>query len=200
MSPPAEALLRYRDPRFQVQAVKLLPTQYLAVDDGTALVTVLGSCVAACLRDPLLGIGGMNHFMLPDASGGDGARDGAPARYGSYAMELLINDLLKRGASRQRLEAKVFGGANVLKGFASNPVGSRNAEFVGDYLRAERIPVVASDLRGIHPRKVWFFPDSGRVVVQRLPHAHGAEVVAAETAVRARLSGGPASGGVELFA
>ncbi|MCD9034014.1 chemoreceptor glutamine deamidase CheD [Luteimonas sp. Y-2-2-4F] len=197
MSLPAEDVLRYRDPRFQVQAAKLLPTQYLAVNDGTALVTVLGSCVAACLRDPLLRIGGMNHFMLPD--GGDGARDGAPARYGSHAMELLINDLLKRGASRQRLEAKVFGGANVLKGFTSNPVGSRNAQFVGDYLQAERIPVVASDLRGIHPRKVWFFPDSGRVVVQRLPHAHGAEVVAAETAVRARLSGTPASGGVELF-
>ncbi|PJJ99357.1 chemotaxis protein CheD [Lysobacteraceae bacterium NML91-0213] len=195
MSVAAEDVLRYRDARFQVQAAKLLPTQYLVVDDGTALVTVLGSCVAACLRDPLLGIGGMNHFMLPDGS----ADDGAPARYGSHAMELLINDLLKRGANRRRLEAKVFGGANVLRGFTSNPVGSRNADFVGTYLAAEHIPVVASDLRGIHPRKVWFFPDSGRVMVQRLPHAHEAEVAATETAVRARLSGSPASGGVELF-
>ncbi|QCO67661.1 chemoreceptor glutamine deamidase CheD [Luteimonas yindakuii] len=195
MSVAAEDVLRYRDARFQVQAAKLLPTQYLVVDDGTALVTVLGSCVAACLRDPLLGIGGMNHFMLPDGS----ADDGAPARYGSHAMELLINDLLKRGANRRRLEAKVFGGANVLRGFTSNPVGTRNADFVATYLGAERIPVIASDLRGIHPRKVWFFPDTGRVMVQRLPHAHEAEVAATETAVRARLSGTPTSGGVELF-
>ncbi|WP_058834680.1 chemoreceptor glutamine deamidase CheD [Luteimonas abyssi] len=195
MSLPAEDVLRYRDSRFQVSAAKLLPTQYLVVDDGTALVTVLGSCVAACLRDPVLRIGGMNHFMLPEGV----ADDGAPARYGSHAMELLINDLLKRGANRRRIEAKVFGGANVLRGFTSNPVGSRNAAFVSQYLDAERIPVMASDLRGIHPRKVWFFPDTGRVMVQRLPHAHDAEVAAAETAVRARLSGSPSSGGVELF-
>lgn len=188
-------VLRYRDAHFKVAAAKLLPTQYLVVDDGTALVTVLGSCIAACVRDPLLRLGGMNHFMLPDGNIGDGA----PARYGSYAMEMLINELLKRGASRRRLEAKVFGGANVLKGFTSNPVGTRNAEFVLAYLKAEQIPVVAEDLKGIHPRKVWFFPDTGRVMVNRLPHAHEAEVVAAETAVRARLSKTPVSGGVELF-
>lgn len=188
-------VLRYRDPHFKVPAAKLLPTQYLVVDDDTALVTVLGSCVAACVRDPLLRLGGMNHFMLPEGHVGDGA----PARYGSYAMELLINELLKRGANRRRLEAKVFGGANVLKGFTSNPVGTRNAEFVRAYLAAEQIPVVAEDLCGIHPRKVWFFPQTGRVMVNRLPHAHEAEVLAAETAVRARLSRTPVSGGVELF-
>nr|WP_295376043.1 chemoreceptor glutamine deamidase CheD [Pseudoxanthomonas sp.] len=188
-------VLRYHDARFQTPAAKLLPTQYLVVDDDTALVTVLGSCVAACIRDPLLKLGGMNHFLLPDGQAGDGA----PSRYGSFAMELLINDLLKRGASRSRLEAKVFGGANVLKGFTSNPVGTRNAEFVRRYLDTERIPVVAEDLCGIHPRKVWFFAATGRVVVQRLPHAHDAEVVAAESAARARLSRTPVSGGVELF-
>lgn len=198
MSRPAQCadeVLRYRDAQFKVPAAKLLPTQYLVVDDGTALVTVLGSCVAACIRDPLLQLGGMNHFMLPEGNIGDGA----PARYGSYAMELLINELLKRGASRRRLEAKVFGGANVLRGFTSNPVGTRNAEFVLAYLAAEQIPVVAEDLRGIHPRKVWFFPQTGRVMVNRLPHVHEAEVLAAESAVRARLSSTPVSGGVELF-
>ncbi len=189
------SVMRYYDARFKSHAAKLLPTQSLVVDDDTALVTVLGSCVAACIRDPLLKIGGMNHFLLPDGNVGDGT----PARYGSYAMELLINDLLKRGAARSRLEAKVFGGANVLKGFTSNPVGTRNAEFVRQYLRTERIPVSAEDLCGIHPRKVWFFPGSGRVVVQRLPHAHDAEVAAAESAVRARLSKAPVTGGVELF-
>lgn len=190
-----DSVLRYHDARFQTPAAKLLPTQYLVVDSDMALVTVLGSCVAACVRDPLLKLGGMNHFLLPDGQVGDGA----PARYGSFAMELLINDLLKRGAARNRLEAKVFGGANVLKGFTSNPVGTRNAEFVRQYLDAERIPVTAEDLRGIHPRKVWFFPRTGRVVVQRLPHAHDAEVLAAESAIRARLSKAPVTGGVELF-
>ena len=190
-----DSVLRYHDARFQTAAAKLLPTQYLVVDSDMALVTVLGSCVAACVRDPLLKLGGMNHFLLPDGQVGDSA----PARYGSFAMELLINDLLKRGAARNRLEAKVFGGANVLKGFTSNPVGTRNAEFVRQYLDAERIPVTAEDLRGIHPRKVWFFPRTGRVVVQRLPHAHEAEVVATESAVRARLSKAPVTGGVELF-
>ncbi len=189
------SVLRYHDTRFNTPAAKLLPTQYLVVDDDTTLVTLLGSCIAACIRDPLLKIGGMNHFLLPDGNTGDGA----PARYGSYAMEVLINDLLKRGAARNRLEAKVFGGANVLKGFTSNPVGTRNAEFVRSYLQAERIPVLAEDLCGIHPRKVFFFPSTGRVVVQRLPHAHDAEVLAAETAARARLSRTPVSGGVELF-
>ena len=193
----ADGVMRYRDARFQVNAAKLLPTQYLVVSDDTALMTLLGSCVAACIRDPLLKIGGMNHFLLPD---GDGS-DGAPSRYGSYAMELLINDLLKRGANRGRLEAKVFGGANVLKGFTANPVGTRNSQFVRDYLAAEHIPIVAEDLLGIHPRKVWFFPQTGKVIVQKLPHAHEAEaeVAAAESAVRARLSKAPVSGGVELF-
>jgi chemotaxis protein CheD len=157
-------VMRYQDARFQTIAAKLLPTQYLVVDDTTALTTTLGSCVAACLRDPV-----------------------------------LINDMLKRGAHRKRIEAKVFGGANVLKGFTSNPVGTRNAEFVRQYLQAEHIPIIAEDLCGIHPRKIWFFADTGRVVVQRLPHAHEAEVAATESAVRARLSKAPVTGGVELF-
>ena len=195
LSGASDEVMRYQDARFKTEAARLLPTQYLVVDTDIALVTVLGSCVAACIRDPVLRIGGMNHFMLPDGQVGDGA----PARYGSYAMELLINDLLKRGAHRSRLEAKVFGGANVLKGFSHNPVGTRNSEFVRGYLKAERISVVAEDLLDIHPRKVWFFPYSGRVVVQRLPHAHGAEVVAIEAAVHKRLSNQPVAGAVELF-
>ena len=168
---------------------------FITSDPNVVLSTILGSCVAMCLRDPQIGVGGMNHFLLPEGNVGDGA----PARYGSYAMELLINDLLKRGAHRKRLEAKVFGGANVLKGFTSNPVGTRNAEFVRQYLQAEHIPIIAEDLCGIHPRKIWFFADSGRVVVNRLPHAHEAEVAATESAVRARLSKAPVTGGVELF-
>lgn len=189
------APLFYYDSVIGSDAAKLLPAEYYATDQDMALVTVLGSCVAACLRDPGLGLGGMNHFMLPD---GD-ASQGEPARYGSHAMELLINALLKQGARRERLEAKVFGGGNVLKGFVSQPVGTRNAQFVRDYLQAERIPVLAEDLGGIHPRKVCFFPVTGRVLVKRLPHAHDAQVRAEETAYVERLRATPVAGEVELF-
>lgn len=187
--------LLYHDPQLGTDVVKILPAEYFCTDNDLALMTVLGSCVAACLRDPLLRLGGMNHFMLPDGE----VTDGVPARYGSHAMELLINELIKRGARRERLEAKVFGGGNVLKGFTSQPVGTRNAEFVVDYLDREKIQVVAKDLGGIHPRKVCYFPTSGRVLVKRLPHAHEDAVAAEEMAYKDRLKQTPVTGTVELF-
>lgn len=186
---------RYHDSHFGTAAVKLLPADLYVTHDDVAVVTILGSCVSACMRDPVAGVGGMNHFMLPE-NRGDG---GVSARYGSHAMELLINALFKAGARRERLEAKVVGGGNVLKGFTANPVGTRNGEFVLDYLRIEKIPVVAQDLYGIHPRKVWYFPMSGRMVVQRLPHARDAEVARDEIAYQNRISRQSRGGGVELF-
>ena len=188
-------MVHYIDPQLQRRAVKLMPADYYIGDDEVAIVTVLGSCVAACMRDPVLGIGGMNHFMLPD---GD-ADGGSGARYGSYAMELLINGLLKRGARRERLEAKVFGGGNVLQGFTANPVGTRNSEFVLAYLEAEHIPVLAQDLQGIHPRKVCYFPGSGSALVKRLPHAHDEALVKEESLYKRTLTKAPPRGGVELF-
>jgi len=185
----------YFDSQFGTRAIKLLPADLVVSSDDIAIVTVLGSCVSACLRDATAGVGGMNHFMLPASQG----IDGVPARYGSHAMELLINALLKAGARRERLEAKVFGGGNVLKGFTSNPVGTRNGQFVVDYLRTEGINLLAKDLYGIHPRKVWFFPLSGRVVVQRLPHAHDEAVAREESAYSARISTQPSGGSIELF-
>ena len=192
---PSAGLSRYHDNRFNTQAIILLPADWVvSAEDDVAIVTVLGSCVSACLRDPVAGIGGMNHFMLPDNSSGD-----VSARYGTHAMELLINSMLKAGAHRDNIEAKVFGGGNVLKGFTTNPVGTRNAQFVLHYLRVEGIAVHGKDLYGIHPRKVWFFPVSGRVVVQRLPHAHDTAVVREEIAYRERLAEQPRSGDIELF-
>lgn len=187
--------MRYFDTVLRVQAAKLLPADCFATDQDVALVTVLGSCVAACLHDPVARVGGMNHFMLPDIDPGEGAS----ARYGAHAMELLINELLKLGARRGNLEAKLFGGGNVLKSFTSNQVGTRNAQFALDYLRAEGIPVVAQDLGGIHPRKVAFFPLSGRAFVRQLPHVHDEQVVAEEQAYRQRLLTTPIMGSVELF-
>lgn len=183
----------YFDSALQTRAIKLLPADYLVTGQPVPLVTLLGSCVAACVYDTAVQLGGMNHFMLPDGTPGD-----VCARYGAHAMELVINDLLKLGARRSRLQAKVFGGGNVLRGFA-DPIGTRNAEFVLDYLDAERIPIVAQDLGDIFPRKICFFAQSGRALVRRLPATREREVADVELAYRSRLSGAPASGGVELF-
>ena len=127
-------------------------------------MTTLGSCIATCPWDRQAKIGGMNHFMLPDNGGG--ASDSG--RYGSYAMELLINEMLKMGASRLTLEAKVFGGGAVISGMNTINVGERNTAFVMEYLKTERIPVVSKDVLEIYPRKVCFFPHSGKAMVKRL--------------------------------
>ena len=129
---------------------------YVSTDDNEVLSTVLGSCVAACIRDPFLRIGGMNHFLLPEG----GAQDGIAMRYGVHAMECLINALLSRGATRGRLEAKLFGGANVMASLAG--VGWRNADFAERFLELEGISVVGGDLRGTAPRRVQFWPTTGR--------------------------------------
>lgn len=186
----------YWDGQFQRPAVKILPGEYYVSHDDILIVTVLGSCVSACLRDPVAGVGGMNHFMLPDTE--CDARDIGIARYGSYAMELLINDLLKMGAARKRLEAKVFGGGNVLNAASETHVGVRNAEFVLKYLANEGVPVLAEDLGERQPRKLFFFPLSGRVLVKRLPAMTRDESLMREVDYRARLSAPPA-GDIELF-
>jgi len=195
----AEAQRRYFDSGFKREATKLLPGEFFVTDRDGLIVTVLGSCVAACIRDPQAGIGGMNHFMLPsgDAKGDD--QGGLPARYGVHAMELLINGLLKRGANRRRLEAKVFGGGNVLRSFAIADVGKRNAWFVRDFLAREEIGVVAEDLEGTWPRKVYYFPKTGRVLVKRLKELHNYTIVSRETAYNRRLVETPLDGGLELF-
>lgn len=186
----------YYDGQIDAHCLKLLPAEYRASDQDVAIVTLLGSCVAACLYDPLLGAGGMNHFMLPD---GDGQAGSGSARYGAHAMELLINDILKLGGRRQHLVAKVFGGGNVLAGFNRDPVGTRNSRFIMEYLQAERIQVAAQDLGDIHARKVCFFPRTGRTLVKHLPPTRQDEVVREERIYRHNLVKAPASGGVELF-
>lgn len=192
---PGEASFFFYDAHFKVDAVKILPGEYFVHDQDMALMTTLGSCIAACLWDRERRIGGLNHFMLPDAGG---AADGG--RYGSYAMELLINELLKRGASRLSMEAKVFGGGAVINGMNSINVGERNTRFVLDYLKTERIPVVSKDVMDVYPRKVCFFPASGKAMVKRLASANTDALAAQERA--AATSAQPvasAGGSVDLF-
>jgi chemotaxis protein CheD len=187
----------YYDGAHGKHAVKILPGEYYVTDRDMVLVTVLGSCVSACIRDPMAGIAGMNHFMLPDGRDGDGVVS-ASARYGTYAMELLINQLLKIGARRSALEAKVFGGGNVLPGLTLANVGERNAAFVLEYLATERIPVAARDLGGLHPRKIYQFAHTGRVRVKQLARTNNDTVVARERDYRRQLEV-PVAGDVELF-
>lgn len=186
----------YYDKNFDIEAAKLMPGEYYVTARDMVLVTVLGSCVATCIRDHTNGIGGMNHFMLP----GDGSDIlSNSARYGAYAMEKLINELLKMGAKRNNLEAKLFGGGNVLRGFTISNVGEQNAGFALDYLRNEKIEVVAKDLLDIYPRKVYFFPNSGKVKVKRLRNVHNNTIVEREQEYKARLRISDVQGEVELF-
>ncbi len=188
----------YFDRNFNIDAVKILPGEYYATTRPMLVVTVLGSCVSACVRDRVNGIGGMNHFMLPRANE-IGEPINASARYGTYAMELLINQVLKLGGRRQNLEAKVFGGGSVLRGFSISNVGERNAHFVRMYLHAEDIPIVAEDLLDIYPRKVYFFPESGRVLIKRLRALHNDTIMRREQEYSSRLATEKVSGDVDLF-
>ena len=188
---------RYVDRHFEAQAAKILPGEYFVTTQDMLLVTVLGSCVAACIRDVDSGVGGMNHFMLPD----EGGREvlSTSARYGTYAMEVLINHLLKLGARRNRLEAKVFGGGAVMESLSSSNVGVRNAEFVLKFLNTEKVPVVAKDLLDSYPRKVYYFPKSGRVLVKKLHRVHNDTLFSREREYKTRLSTAKVEGDVELF-
>jgi chemotaxis protein CheD len=191
----------YHDKVHSVDAAKILPGEYYATGENMLIVTVLGSCVSACIRDPDLKIGGMNHFMLPES---DPSKDCAgplskAARYGSYAMELLLNHLLKMGARHNRLEAKVFGGGNVLPGFTKMNVGQRNADFVLQFLKSEQIRVTARDLVDICPRKVFYFPTTGRVLVKRLAIMTNTTVMEREIEYRKKLAQTKSGGDVELF-
>ena len=189
---PGEASFFY-DAFFKNDAVKILPCEYFVYHDDILIMTTLGSCIAACLWDREAKIGGMNHFMLPEGDAGSG-------RYGSYAMELLINEMMKQGASRSTMEAKVFGGGQVIEGMNSMNIGERNTAFVVDYLKTERIPIMSKDVLGSHPRKVCFLPRSGKAMVKRLAASNPAALVAQDRAAASQAAPQSASGGsVDLF-
>ncbi len=189
----------YFDRTFDRDTAKILPGEYYFTGKDMAIVTVLGSCVAACIRDRVTGVGGMNHFMLPGDSADADSPVSTSMRYGTYAMEMLINGLLKAGARRENLEAKVFGGGNVLSNFIAINVGERNAQFVRNYLRAENIRMVAEDLNDVFPRKVYFFPRTGKVLVKKLMKMNNNTIANREQDYASRLQSATVAGPVELF-
>ncbi len=192
-----EASFFFYDAHFRNEAVKVLPGEFFVADEDLLVMTTLGSCIAACLWDREKRVGGMNHFLLPDIGQGGGADSG---RYGSFAMDLLIGEMVKRGATRSTMEAKVFGGGAVISGMNTINVGERNTAFVLDYLRTERITVVSKDVMDIYPRKVCFLPASGKAMVKRLASANTEALAAQERAAATKVVPVASSGGsVDLF-
>jgi chemotaxis protein CheD len=196
--PGAMAANHYYDPYFAKEAVKVLPGEYYATATDQLIVTVLGSCIAVCLRDRISGVGGMNHFMLPGASDEALSTANSP-RYGTFAMELLIQQLLHLGAQRERFEAKVFGGGSVVPDMTGNDVGQFNVDFVHAYLSHAGIPVAAEDVLGQHPRKIYYFPANGQVLMKRLDRLHNSTLLEREQEFDLSLKRAALTGPIELF-
>ncbi|HET9819565.1 MAG TPA: chemoreceptor glutamine deamidase CheD [Rhodanobacteraceae bacterium] len=196
-----EHLRRFHEPATGRMSVKILPGQYYASVQDEVITTVLGSCVSACVRDPETGVGGMNHFMLPGPTGNGGRWGdtvaGRTARYGSDAMEQLINAVLKAGGVRQRLRVKIFGGGCVLARMTD--VGKLNIEFVHRYLEAEGLQLAAEDVGGVQPRQIRFYPHTGRTQVRRLGNAADPGLADRERLYLKQLANDPIKGEVELF-
>lgn len=193
---------RYWDEEQQVVVAKLLPGEYYVTTADEMITTVLGSCVSACIRDVETGVGGMNHFMLPETSSDrlasrDEAVVGNATRYGNYAMEHLINTILQNGGKRKNLEVKLFGGGKIIATLSD--VGKRNIDFVLDYCDTEALNLVSQDLGDVYPRKVNFFPKTGKVRMKKIKDIHDDSVVMRERQYQSQIKDAPVEGSIELF-
>lgn len=203
--PPAlsgfEHIRRRWDPALTAFTCRILPGEYYVTKQDEGISTTLGSCVAACIRDRVRGVGGMNHFMLPsdgaDAESLRATNLSDAARYGNYAMEHLINDILRNGGQRRNLEVKLFGGGRIMANMTD--IGAQNVVFVRDYLHTEGLEVVAEDVGDVFPRKVIFFPATGRVRVKRLRSLHNNVIADQERHYIDNIKKQPIAGAIELF-
>ena len=194
----AVATRKFFDAASSAWMVKVFPGEYyVSTKPDEVLVTVLGSCVSACIRDPRAGIGGMNHFMLPHSKAGNWAGDMQSTRFGNFAMEKLINELLKAGCSRNSLEIKVFGGGNVTD--TQNAIGTENSDFILRYLEAEGLRCMAQDLRGQLPRRIHYTPATGKVIRRLLGTGDSYAVAREEKEYVSRLSQRSTGGEIQLF-
>ena len=200
--PGFEHVARSWNPIFELYSARLMPGQFYVTRRDEIITTVLGSCVSACIRDSRTGVGGMNHFMLPSGAGmQNNDPDGGSAlltRFGVAAMESLINEILKLGAARANLEMKLFGGGNIL-GLPGQHVGMRNIRFVREFAKLERIHVTAEDLGGDAPRKLNYFPRTGRVMLKRLRSSQADGVVVREKQYQSTLDADEKTGAIDLF-
>ena len=169
---------RIYDRVLQKEVVRLMPGEFFVSREAEVLTTVLGSCVAACIRDKQHNIGGMNHFMLPDADMGAGVDTATAGRYGTHAMQFLIDGIVSLGGSAKNLEVKIFGGGRIVEGMSD--VGDRNIKFIREFLHKAGIPVSAEDVGLAFPRKVNYFVDTGKVMVKKLRSIHSRSILADE--------------------
>lgn len=189
---------RMRDARFPHEIAVILPGEFFVSSEATIVYTVLGSCVSACIRDPVAKVGGMNHFMLPAPKEDKGLDSwGESARYGSYAMEMLINEILKRGGHKSRIEVKIFGGARIYGGKID--VGAYNAAWVLDYLAREGLELVKADIGDVFPRKIYYFTESGRVLVKKIERVKNETIFERERQYQEMVVAKPVEGDVSLF-
>ncbi len=199
--PGFEHINRYWDNVHEVDAAKILPGEFYVTREHELVSTVLGSCVSACVRDVNLGVGGMNHFMLPIERGAENSdTNSESARYGNHAMEMLINAILKAGGLKKNLEVKLFGGGRVLASMSKIDVGQQNIDFIQNYVELEKLMVATEDLGDIYPRKVLYFPQTGRVLMKKLRKVHNETLEKREKVYQEKLRQEKAdSGDIELF-
>jgi len=199
--PGFDKIRRTWDKIENIYSAKILPGEYFVTKEHESIVTVLGSCVSACVRDRVAGVGGMNHFMLPisraDFDIGEHTSITEANRYGNYAMEHLINDVLKHGGSKQNLEIKVIGGGRIMNQMAN--IGWYNIGFTYDYLFTEGYDILSQDIGDIFPRKVVYYPMTGRVRVKKLQSLHDATVVKEEKKYLTHIDNTSIEGDIELF-
>lgn len=198
--PGFENIKRGWNKSYETVAARLLPGEYFVTMHDEAIYTTLGSCISACIRDRVSGIGGMNHFMLPASSNSNSwkaADNSASTRYGNFAMEHLINTILKNGGKRQNLEAKIFGGGRIIANMTD--VGMRNIAFARDYLETEGLRISSEDVGEAFPRLVVYFPATGKVRVKRLRSLHNNTIAEQENIYLHAIEEKPVSGDIELF-
>jgi len=195
-----ESIKRYWDSAMAISSAKLMPGEVYVSGTNEMIVTVLGSCISACIRNPKTNIGGMNHFMLPQMGASESilTLGGTSARYGNWAMEVLINEILKYGGNKRDLEVKLFGGGKVLDNMTVD-IGKRNIDFVFNFLDKEGMAVAAHDVGDRFPRKLLYFPHTGKVKVRKLYSTNQATVLRRETAYLQDLKKAPRDGDIDLF-
>lgn len=188
---------RYWDKHTGMSTAKIMPGEFYVTGHNEAITTILGSCISACVRDPKAGLGGMNHFMLPISNSASPIQKADAARYGNFAMEQMINDILRNGGTRKNLEVKIFGGGRVMKGMTD--VGQKNIEFVKEYIGMEGLKLLAEDVGGSYPRKVMYNPKTGKVKMKKLINQHNNTVEVRDESYFDRITHQKTSGDIELF-
>jgi len=193
---------RFWDSRHHSISAKILPGEYYVSTLDETIATVLGSCVSACVRDVKHGIGAMNHFLLPLHKGEEWSEtitlDSQATRYGNFAMEHMINDVLKFGGRKKNLEFKVFGGSRVISQMGD--IGESNIHFVLNYLKVEGFRVISQDVGGHNPRKVLYYPLTGRAKIKKIKSLHNDTIVRRESDYLHKIEKPNATvGEIELF-